>query len=588
MQGSIRRFEGTKEAPASGATPRRPATLAVTLAALLLAVAAALPTAADAGLHVRRAAAGKLFGFAGVRQTGDPNPLATADLVAKADGNTTRTVIHWQALEPSPGHYDEPEFNRYEQLYSALRARSITPIFVLQFAPAWARAAGAPQACGTWDACHYPPAPSMLGAWQDFVGEVARRFPAAILEIWNEPNYESQWQSGVDPAAYTQLLVAAEQAVHAIHPQQRVITGGLATSAPANGRWLGPGEFLRGAYAANPSLKGHADMINIHVYPGINIGPNSTFGRAFTEVRAARDAAGDSSTPLFVSELGVTTSGPQGASPLAQWQRLGAAATDVLAMPDVAGMLIYTLADRTELSDGDSERGFGLVRVEQGLLGPTIAPKLAYCALRRGAGNQDVDCPPDTRISSRPPAVTPSNEAEFRFTSSDPLVLGYQCSLDGAAFSACGSPVSYHGLASGRHSFSVRSRDLQGRLDPYPAGATFTVDPGDRQLQVAVRPRRARLKPGGRRRKVKVTVTAPGARAPIDGVRICLKAPRKLVRVASGCPRPGAIAPGGGVKAKFRTGLARRAARKRHIRLRFSARAPAAGTARTWATLRPR
>ena len=72
-------------------------------------------------------------------------------------------------------------------------------VFVLQFAPAWARDPGGPQDCGASDSCHFPPAVEMLGEWGEFVAEVAQRFPAATIEVWNEPNYAGQWQSGVDP-----------------------------------------------------------------------------------------------------------------------------------------------------------------------------------------------------------------------------------------------------------------------------------------------------------------------------------------------------------------------------------------------------
>jgi hypothetical protein len=50
----------------------------------------------------------------------------------------------------------------------------------------------------------------------------------------------------------------------------------------------------------------------------------------------------------------------------------------------------------------------------------------------------------------------------------------FQCSLDGAAFAACSSPVSYDGL-SGNHTFSVRAVD-GGNVDPTPAVQRFRVD----------------------------------------------------------------------------------------------------------------
>ena len=54
----------------------------------------------------------------------------------------------------------------------------------------------------------------------------------------------------------------------------------------------------------------------------------------------------------------------------------------------------------------------------------------------------------------------------------------FECSVDGAAFTRCGSPVSLSGLAPGRHTLAVRSVDEDGRVDPTPAEWAFDV-PGE-------------------------------------------------------------------------------------------------------------
>jgi hypothetical protein len=51
----------------------------------------------------------------------------------------------------------------------------------------------------------------------------------------------------------------------------------------------------------------------------------------------------------------------------------------------------------------------------------------------------------------------------------------FQCSLDGAAFATCSSPVSYDGLSGGSHTFAVRSV-AGGDSDSTPAVQRFTVD----------------------------------------------------------------------------------------------------------------
>jgi uncharacterized protein YjiK len=86
--------------------------------------------------------------------------------------------------------------------------------------------------------------------------------------------------------------------------------------------------------------------------------------------------------------------------------------------------------------------------------------------------------PPDTAIDSWP--VNPSNSAaaHFTFSASQPAsaITGFECSLDGAPFTACISPVSYTGLTDGSHAFQVRAVDYAANVDPTPASFTWTVD----------------------------------------------------------------------------------------------------------------
>ncbi len=91
--------------------------------------------------------------------------------------------------------------------------------------------------------------------------------------------------------------------------------------------------------------------------------------------------------------------------------------------------------------------------------------------------------PPNTFItSSTVPAggFTSSTSASFTFTGTDnvtpPASLTFQCSLDGAAFTACTSPTSYSLLSDGPHTFQVRARDAAGNLDASPASHSWTVD----------------------------------------------------------------------------------------------------------------
>ena len=61
----------------------------------------------------------------------------------------------------------------------------------------------------------------------------------------------------------------------------------------------------------------------------------------------------------------------------------------------------------------------------------------------------------DVTLSTTPSHPTTSRSAPFAFTGNGGSL---ECSLDGAAFTACSSPQNYSGLANGEHVFQVRAR----------------------------------------------------------------------------------------------------------------------------------
>jgi Big-like domain-containing protein len=81
---------------------------------------------------------------------------------------------------------------------------------------------------------------------------------------------------------------------------------------------------------------------------------------------------------------------------------------------------------------------------------------------------------PQTTITAAPPTTTSSTSASFSFTASE-AGSSFECSLDGAVFSACTSPRSYAGLATGSHTFSVRATDGVGNLDATAATHSWTI-----------------------------------------------------------------------------------------------------------------
>jgi sugar lactone lactonase YvrE len=101
--------------------------------------------------------------------------------------------------------------------------------------------------------------------------------------------------------------------------------------------------------------------------------------------------------------------------------------------------------------------------------------------------------PPAPVITSAPAYLTNDDTAAFSFTDTQAGV-SYQCSLDGAAFTACTSGVSYSGLAPGgptyylnvlHHSFAVKAMDASNNFSPETTRAwtaasfTFSAYPVD-------------------------------------------------------------------------------------------------------------
>ncbi len=82
--------------------------------------------------------------------------------------------------------------------------------------------------------------------------------------------------------------------------------------------------------------------------------------------------------------------------------------------------------------------------------------------------------PPQTTINSGPSGTVRQTSATFAFSSNE-AGSTFQCSLDGATFSACVSPKKYTGLANGSHTFRVRATDAARNTDATPASRTWTV-----------------------------------------------------------------------------------------------------------------
>ena len=82
---------------------------------------------------------------------------------------------------------------------------------------------------------------------------------------------------------------------------------------------------------------------------------------------------------------------------------------------------------------------------------------------------------PTTTIGAKPSNPSKVSAPTFGFSSSE-VGSTFECSLDGAAYAGCASPLTLPTLGEGSHTFHVRATDPAGNVDPSPAGYTWTID----------------------------------------------------------------------------------------------------------------
>jgi polysaccharide biosynthesis protein PslG len=298
-----------------------------------------------------------------------------AQLTAQVGGKITRETLDWRWAEPYKGQYRLAD---YDALYQADLAQGVKPIFTVAFAPSWAL--GPESNCNQWQQnCRYLPGSKHIGDWQNFVYMIAKRYPqAAAIELWNEPNLQIFSNGGVDPARYTRVLKAGYSAVKSANPNMTVLAGGLSDNQVTGGGNMSESDFLTGIYANGG--KNSMDGISIHAYPTNAYNGTLTL-TSLDQARTIRASYGDPNKPLWVTEVGVSTTNT---APGWQIDEAGQA-TDTMwfwntlsVMGDVKAVLFHTLIDPTWMTD-PKEVGFGLLHGD-------LTPKAAYCQLSVGAG----------------------------------------------------------------------------------------------------------------------------------------------------------------------------------------------------------
>lgn len=347
-------------------------------------------------------APGKGFGFnSGLYLRGRSSLEGELDRVAAAGATLHRLAISWRAFQISP---DDPPLppadpgssvERVDMFYAAAQARGIDPLFVMSRAPRWATRY---RRCGLLDlACrvmaysdhNLVPDEAGLDAYRRFVAAVKERWPAAIVESWNEPNHHWNHPSytgtnayAASPAHFARIQCAAYEGSKAVNDDP-VLSAGWADHAFA--------EYLQGVYEAGGA--GCWDRGNVHLYTGseTSFGADTRLARLLHAFRGLRAAYADED-PFWVTETGFTTSGDGSPRVTAEAQADGSRRiyNRLITMPEVEAVLFHTLRDSPSSEypySDESHREYGF-----GFLHEDWTPKPVYCHFTVRAGAPAPGC----------------------------------------------------------------------------------------------------------------------------------------------------------------------------------------------------
>jgi len=354
-----------------------------------VAVALALSPAA--------AHAAPAFGVVDGPYQGDDAALA-AKRAQELGATVMRVLVGWAAVEPRPGQFDWTVYDRY---LGELKKRGIRPLLLVEHSPAWAQ--DGDDLCLGVAQC--PPGAANMDSWRTFVRAVVARYTSAAhdvdpvaVEIWNEPNIKTDWETlrGPDLARYADLLRFGAEGVRAVAPALPVLVGGLSPTSITSSRGIAMEAFLQGLY--DRGLAGSFDGIAVHPYPQPRRGETSAepgyerFSADLDRVRAVRDVNNDGpDKPLWITEVGVSDPDEvrppetQGSMLLSMYDRVAGA-------PDVAAFLIWRLRQ----NPGDA--GWGLVNADW-------TPKPAFLTLQQRFEGASLAAAPVTAPARRTSAT---------------------------------------------------------------------------------------------------------------------------------------------------------------------------------------
>ena len=314
---------------------------------------------------------------------------------------TVRAHMSWRQFEThGKGQLNQGSLRQLDYAVDRARAAGLDVLVTLvPPVPYWASGDPAKRTDATGERWNVYYKPSRTSDWADFVRIAVERYAAKgvhAYELWNEPNLQRFWPSGVDARDFAPLLEAGAAAVRSADGQAKVVLGGLSKNDY---------RYLEALYAAGA---GDAfDVVAVHPYTGSNH-PDLCWnvnGRrsidalcALEEVRAVMVANGDAAKPVWATEFGYSTSTALWSVDEARQATYTVAALNAMSRyPWLERAYVYAFRNATYLHNdpADWEANLGLVRTD-------FTPKPALAALRVWAGGGAVTGP----VTAPPVPVT--------------------------------------------------------------------------------------------------------------------------------------------------------------------------------------
>jgi hypothetical protein len=310
--------------------------------ALCLAAALAGCGGGDGGGEAQEGPNNPFFGVI----TGEPLP-GTDQLsqLGDAGAGTLRINLAWGYVQSAPNaKYD---WRHYDGLVGEAARNGIRVLATVYGSAPWAEPTP-----------EHAPLGRMLLPFGAFVRAAVERYgshgsfwrrhpdvpelPILDWEAWNEPNFALFWKPEPDPAAYLQLLRVFHGAVKAADPRAQVLLGGLFPT-PKDGVFLD--DFITSLYQGG--ARDLFDAASVHPYAA---NPEKAIG-ATADMRSLMDRFGDSSKPIWITEVGWASGGaPSGLTVGPERQadylkRIFELAQDRRRQLGIAGVVWYSLED---------------------------------------------------------------------------------------------------------------------------------------------------------------------------------------------------------------------------------------------------